>query len=401
MTKKQALKILSLRRGATHADIEKRYHARLGLLEPKDHNSRARLTQAYLTLCPPDDEGPRVPGRGSDRDPDKQNVILAQLQSIGEWIVQNWKTIVGSTVVLLLVVLGLWTIFSKPPDRDKDGVPDKIDLCIDVPGLPLTQGCPDQDQDTIRNSLDECPNEFGPKSTKGCPDNDKDGVANKYDKCPKVFGLKKYNGCPAPVKDTLICANFRDGIEEEVSNSIDRLLTQLRSIANPLEPQDAIIARRIAISYFEDSISSTIGQIVSINEPPEKIPAAQYLDMLRQKAINRNEVIEISISVDDNHKVVYGGIRKDTVEGRWVGSVTLWQTYERISISHDVQSIEHEVDRAKINYIDTTQKTYTFVIDTRGCVDKVTGNNSTCCGLRFREIVAVKVQGNTRNLLSL
>jgi OmpA-OmpF porin, OOP family len=105
-----------------------------------------------------------------------------------------------------------------PADRDKDGILDKDDACIDVPGIaspdPKKHGCPppkDSDGDGIIDEKDACPQEAGipsedPKKH-GCPvrDKDKDGILDEVDACVDVPGIAnedpKKNGCPPP-KDT-------------------------------------------------------------------------------------------------------------------------------------------------------------------------------------------------------
>ncbi|WP_139252654.1 OmpA family protein, partial [Elizabethkingia meningoseptica] len=57
------------------------------------------------------------------------------------------------------------------PDTDGDGVLDKDDACINVPGPKENNGCP-------------------------WPDRDGDGIPDKDDKCPDVPGLPEYQGCP-------------------------------------------------------------------------------------------------------------------------------------------------------------------------------------------------------------
>ncbi len=93
-------------------------------------------------------------------------------------------------------------------DRDKDGVPDNIDLCPDAAGTAALQGCPDRDGDGIADKDDECPDAAGPVALKGCPDRDGDGIADKNDKCPDTKGLARYQGCPVPDGD-------KDGINDE------------------------------------------------------------------------------------------------------------------------------------------------------------------------------------------
>ena len=61
------------------------------------------------------------------------------------------------------------------PDTDGDGIPDHLDECPTVPGLPQFNGCPDTDGDGIPDHLDECPDVPGPKENNGCPWPDRDG----------------------------------------------------------------------------------------------------------------------------------------------------------------------------------------------------------------------------------
>lgn len=42
-------------------------------------------------------------------------------------------------------------------DTDADGVPDRVDFCPFLPGLPAFQGCPDTDRDQIPDILDDTP----------------------------------------------------------------------------------------------------------------------------------------------------------------------------------------------------------------------------------------------------
>lgn len=154
-------------------------------------------------------------------------------------------------------------------DRDKDGIPDKDDLCPDTPGLPEFQGCPDTDGDGIPDKDDQCPDVAGPKENNGCPwpdtdgdgvldkddacpdvagpvenkgcpwpDTDGDGILDKDDACPTVFGLKEYNGCPKPkeviaqeatgaLKDILFDFN-KATLRPESSGKLDQAATVLR-----------------------------------------------------------------------------------------------------------------------------------------------------------------------------
>ncbi|MFD0965154.1 OmpA family protein [Pseudofulvibacter geojedonensis] len=90
--------------------------------------------------------------------------------------------------------------FNGCADTDGDGVADPNDECVDVPGLKELNGCPDADGDGIADAKDGCPQEAGPAANNGCPWTDKDGdsVLDKDDQCPDVAGTVANNGCPEP-----------------------------------------------------------------------------------------------------------------------------------------------------------------------------------------------------------
>jgi outer membrane protein OmpA-like peptidoglycan-associated protein len=98
-----------------------------------------------------------------------------------------------------------------PPDGDHDGVPDAVDACPTVAGVPTndpkTNGCPpDTDEDGIDDLADACPTVRGIATsdplTSGCPDRDRDhdGIVNELDACPDDRGAPdidpRRNGCP-------------------------------------------------------------------------------------------------------------------------------------------------------------------------------------------------------------
>jgi len=66
-------------------------------------------------------------------------------------------------------MIGLAFLFGREPDTDGDGIPDKDDVCPEVPGLVKFSGCPDTDGDGIQDSEDKCPEVFGLIENEGCP----------------------------------------------------------------------------------------------------------------------------------------------------------------------------------------------------------------------------------------
>ncbi len=108
--------------------------------------------------------------------------------------------------------LGLTFAFGGK-DTDGDGVYDKDDECIDVPGLKEFNGCPDTDGDGITDAKDDCPDVAGTAEFNGCPDTDGDGVSDPKDECPTEAGLKELNGCPDADGDGI--ADGKDGCPNE------------------------------------------------------------------------------------------------------------------------------------------------------------------------------------------
>ena len=107
--------------------------------------------------------------------------------------------------------LGIWLAKTEAPpkpiviDTDKDGIPDKEDMCPLQPGLKKYHGCPipDTDKDGIDDEHDSCKTIPGLARYNGCPipDTDKDGIDDEHDSCKTVPGLARYNGCPIPDRD--------------------------------------------------------------------------------------------------------------------------------------------------------------------------------------------------------
>ena len=122
-------------------------------------------------------------------------------------------------------------------DRDKDGVADFEDLCPDVPGSKLANGCPDFDEDGVMDEEDLCPDVPGSKLANGCPDFDKDGIPDEYDLCPHLYGSIKSQGCPELTYSEKLILNKalrdlkfnfdKDGIEQVSYNALTDLTVLL------------------------------------------------------------------------------------------------------------------------------------------------------------------------------
>lgn len=91
--------------------------------------------------------------------------------------------------------------FKGCPDTDEDGIIDKEDECPTLKGIAKYKGCMNTDGDYFHDGIDPCPTEAGPIENLGCPwpDTDKDGIIDKLDSCVNTPGIALYKGCPAPV----------------------------------------------------------------------------------------------------------------------------------------------------------------------------------------------------------
>ncbi|PCJ28086.1 MAG: hypothetical protein COA97_02080 [Flavobacteriales bacterium] len=130
-------------------------------------------------------------------------------------------------------------LFKAPKDRDKDGVSDKLDECIDIPGTWELRGCSDVDNDGILDQNDSCVTDSGLVKFNGCPDRDGDDIMDKEDDCPDVPGLPEFNGCPDTDGDGIMdkeddCPNFPGPIENngcpyKLLHTIDEMGTILET----------------------------------------------------------------------------------------------------------------------------------------------------------------------------
>jgi outer membrane protein OmpA-like peptidoglycan-associated protein len=94
--------------------------------------------------------------------------------------------------------------YASRKDADKDGVSDKLDLCINLPGTWDSRGCPDIDGDGIADIYDDCPQIKGEPEFRGCPDTDRDKIPDHKDICPYDSGSILFSGCPDIDGDSII-----------------------------------------------------------------------------------------------------------------------------------------------------------------------------------------------------
>ncbi len=113
------------------------------------------------------------------------------------------------------------------PDNDADGVLDGVDKCPDEAGIAALAGCPDHDtdHDGIPDQLDKCPTEpedvDGYDDGDGCPDldNDQDGVPDATDACPVQAGPAANKGCPDTDRDGDTVPDRLDNCPDQAGDS--------------------------------------------------------------------------------------------------------------------------------------------------------------------------------------
>lgn len=190
-------------------------------------------------------------------------------------------------------------------DKDGDGIPDDVDLCINDPedkdGFEDVDGCPDYDNDNdgIYDAQDQCPNHpedrDGFADTDGCPDedNDKDGILDVDDACPTVpevvNGYKDADGCPdekpKEIKQTLVLrgVNFKTAsaelleesyyVLEQVYNSLEAYPEVKVEIGGHTDDQGSN-AYNLALSY--DRAKSVVAYLVMRGINPDRLVARGY-----------------------------------------------------------------------------------------------------------------------------
>ncbi len=121
-----------------------------------------------------------------------------------------------------------------PPDKDKDGIPNRYDRCKfdpeDKDGFEDDDGCPDGDNDGdgVMDGMDRCEDEpedkDGYKDRDGCPDpdNDADGLRDTIDDCPDEAedrdDFEDRDGCPEPDNDQDGLLDARDKCPDEAED---------------------------------------------------------------------------------------------------------------------------------------------------------------------------------------
>jgi outer membrane protein OmpA-like peptidoglycan-associated protein len=174
-------------------------------------------------------------------------------------------------------VLSFVFTLGKATDKDKDGVPDKRDLCLDTPQSVTvdSNGCPvDSDNDGVPDYLDMSPNTpIDVKvDTEGRPiDSDKDGVADYLDKSPNTPAGVKVDAEGRPIDSD------NDGVADYL-DKCDKTPVGIKIDANgcPVDSDKDGVA-----DYLDKSPDTPAGVKVDAEGRPidtDKDGVADYLD---------------------------------------------------------------------------------------------------------------------------
>lgn len=173
---------------------------------------------------------------------------------------------------------------APPRDDDDDGIPDKIDACLDLRGVPsgdpLLHGCPDvadRDGDAIPDENDACPTQAGEatfvRRTHGCPkpaDTDGDGVPDDGDACPREPGPPppQGDGCPPapPPPEATRLEGARIVIAEQV---------QFETGTATLRPES-------------DAVLAAVARVLRDNPQVTRVEVQGHTDASGPEALNAN-----------------------------------------------------------------------------------------------------------------
>ena len=244
----------------------------------------------------------------------------AGFRSVGALLSRHLLSVRGLAV--LVVVLLVFQLAStnnpvqatrpEPPvdrDRDGDGVPDELDRCVALAGLPPA-GCPprDTDGDGVIDRDDRCLENAGPIANQGCPDTDgdQDGVVDRKDQCQDVPGSPRFSGCRAPDRDDDGIADPDDRCPEKAeiwNGKRDRdgcpdrgrpriLVTAARTVALdklPFRRSGSLTSsgrKALATAARYAAAIEARRARVTIEHRPDKVPAPK-VSARRQQALSR------------------------------------------------------------------------------------------------------------------
>jgi outer membrane protein OmpA-like peptidoglycan-associated protein len=197
------------------------------------------------------------------------------------------------------VFLGVrWERFR--PDRDGDGTWDGADPCPDVAGPKEHAGCPvvDLDRDGVPNKDDLCPSEPGAADLDGCPDRDSDTIPDREDRCPKEAGPAQNEGCPVAEEEPVVeieterlslrdAINFDTG-KDTIKRESHRVLDEIASI---LKAHSEI--GRVRVEGHTDNVGSA-----SYNKDLSQRRANSVVEYLASRGVARERLAPVGFGFE-------------------------------------------------------------------------------------------------------
>ncbi len=176
------------------------------------------------------------------------------------------------------------------PDNDGDGLTDERDKCRDqaedTDGHADSDGCPDPDNDGdgLTDGDDDCPFDGGPEATGGCPDRDGDKVADRDDACPTDAGTVNAKGCPDKDNDLVIdkrdlCPTEPKDPREDPAKS-DGCPKRVVVTAQKIEINDVIYfdTSKTSIKPVSFSLLDEVAKVMLANPQIKKIEVGGHTD---------------------------------------------------------------------------------------------------------------------------
>jgi OmpA-OmpF porin, OOP family len=253
-------------------------------------------------------------------------------------------------------------------DQDGDGVPDTVDACPVVAGIPSADpaknGCPlplDGDGDGIVDNEDACPTVAGVKSDvpgkNGCPlplDADGDGVTDDVDACKDIPGVATTdpatNGCPGDRDGDTVRDDLDKCPDEAGEPNEDPALNGCPKGAIVVTDTQIVINDRIEFALGRSEIRKEsfglvdrIAQVLKDNPQIKKVEIQGHTDNTGPAQLNRNLSDARAKSV--MKALAQRGIDKDRMTAKGYGP-------DRPVASNDTEEGKQKNRRVQFDIID-------------------------------------------------
>jgi len=234
-------------------------------------------------------------------------------------------------------------------DKDKDGFPDAVDKCPDVPGIiksGIATGCPDRDKDGVADKYDLCPDEGedtdGYVDWDGCPDpdNDDDGVPDVSDECdgePEVMnGVNDTDGCPDEAPDA-----DGDGIPDSMDTKCPRMPEILNGTG---DMSDGCPENGLPLVKMNRDTITLLSKLQFADDQPSGEASAKILSALAAGLKNFQEIFLVKVHVTTQEaNTGLGARRADAIIKTLTGKGVKARRLYAVGNSGDADDVKLEV----------------------------------------------------------